>query len=107
MARRAELHARGLKDAHIAEQMGIKRAYFSQVVNGLNVSDTVIDRMCSSFSMTFPAVEQVADHQTPEGMTMVNKELFDQLVLQAQVNTKLLNAVLDKLEKYAPQPQAQ
>jgi plasmid maintenance system antidote protein VapI len=43
------LHVRGLKDAHIAEQMGIKRAYFSQIVNGLAVSDQVVDRMCSAF----------------------------------------------------------
>ena len=37
-----------MKDAHIAEQMGVKRAYFSQLVNGLNVSDQVVDRMCSA-----------------------------------------------------------
>lgn len=50
LARRAELHARGLKDADIARQMGLQRAYFSQVVGGANVGDGFIDRMCSAFA---------------------------------------------------------
>ena len=44
LARRAELHARGLKDVDIARQMGLQRAYFSQVVGGANVGDGFIDR---------------------------------------------------------------
>lgn len=95
--RRSELHARGLKDAHIAEQMGIKRAYFSQLVNGLNVSDTVIDRMCASFSLTFPTVEQVANNQTaPPGYVLIKEEVLTDLASQVKLLTRAVNASLDQ-----------
>jgi hypothetical protein len=43
--------------------------------------------------------EQVAEHQTPEGMVMVPKEQWDELLLQGKTNARMLNAVLDLIEK--------
>lgn len=99
-AKRAELHAKGLKDAHIAEQMGIKRAYFSQVANGMAVSDQVVDRMCSAFGFRFIQGEQVAAEQTlKDGMMAVPKEMWDEMLLNMRTNTRLLNSALNMLEK--------
>lgn len=90
-----------MRDAHIAEQMGIKRAYFSQVVNGLPVTDATIDRMCSAFGFKFPPAEQVAEYQTPKGMVLVSAEMWEELVLQVKTSNRLIGALLDREEKRA------
>lgn len=98
LARRTELHERGLKDAAIAEQMGLKRAYFSQVVNGANVGDGFVDRMCQAFGFSYPTPNPVA-LKANAGMVNVDAKQFGELVDQVKLQTRLLNAVLDRLEK--------
>lgn len=68
LARRAELHARGLKDSAIAKQMGYKPPYFSQVVKGTApIGDGFIDKMCSAFGVTFTTGESLSDNATTQG----------------------------------------
>lgn len=97
-ARRAELHARGLRDAHIAEQMGYKPAYFSQVVNGATIGDGFIDKLCTAFGFRFNPSNEVAQSTNPDTIT-VPRELWDELLQQGKTNARLLNAVLDQLDK--------
>jgi len=99
--KRSELHARGMKDTHIAEQMGIKRPYFSEVANGATIGDAFIDKMCSAFGMRFPDTEQVKILPNNPGTVTVDKQLFSDLLEQVKTQTRLLNAVLDKLDRHS------
>lgn len=83
-AKRAELHARGLRDVQIAEQMGMKRAYFSQVVNGMVPSDKFLDRMCAAFGFSFPEPASVPESSNDQ--------------LNAAEITSAIRAMGDKLE---------
>lgn len=117
LARRAELHARGLKDADIARQMGLQRAYFSQVVGGANVGDGFIDRMCSAFGLRFTPADASSEHETagsapPQAAepqveyVTIPKALLDDLLGQVRMNTRLLNLALDRIEALTAQLQA-
>lgn len=102
-ARRAELHAKGLKDVQIAEQMGIKRAYFSQIVNGLTVSDQVVDRMTSAFGFKFLPVEQGAERQTPEIGPTGLAEAVKGMAEQARRNNDIIDLLVTEVRSLREQ----
>ena len=97
--RRAELHAKGLTDGKIADQMGYKPAYFSQIANGASIGDGFIDKMCSAFGFRFMEQAQVQQSANVQGTTTVNAEQFKELLDQVRMQTHLLNALVSKLDK--------
>lgn len=101
-ARRAELLARGMKDAHIAEQIGVKRAYFSQVVNGMNVSDQLVDRMCASLGVKFIGTEQVAEGQTP-AMDPALVDAIKEVVAQGKRSNNIMDLLVEEIRSLREQ----
>lgn len=97
LERRKELHARGLKDADIATQMGFKPPYFSQIVGGLNIGDRFIDKMCSAFGLRFPpdpdlSKGQIGNAQLQEEVRLL-KDSVNRLL---SLHTTLMEAVLKR-----------
>ena len=96
-----------MKDAHIAEQIGVKRAYFSQVVNGMNVSDQLIDRMCASLGVKFIPVEQVAEPQTPEpAIDPAIVEAIRDVVQQGKRNNNIMDLLVEEVRSLREQIRA-
>lgn len=98
----AELKQRGLKDTEIAAQMGVGRSYFSQVVNGDNVGDAVVDRMCSAFGFQYPDVAPVSKDQTiGPNQVVIDKDVWLDLVNHQKTVIQLLHRVLDQQKQQA------
>lgn len=91
-----------MKDAHIAEQIGVKRAYFSQVVNGMNVSDQLVDRMCASLGVTFISTEQVAERQTSEPDPAL-LEAIKEVVQQGKRNNNVMDLLVEEIRSLREQ----
>ena len=81
--------------------MGYKAPYFSQVIKGTAaLGDGFIDRMCSAFGLTFIPAGALSDNATTQrGTVTVDAKAFSDLLEQVKTQTRLLNAVLDRLEK--------
>lgn len=96
-----ELRDSGLKDAAIARRMGIKPPWFNEAIKKDSVGDDFIDRLCTAFNLRFPLSPDFGNDRTAkEGETVtVDAQQFTDLLEQVKTQTRLLNLVLDQLER--------
>lgn len=102
--RRAELHARGMKDADIARQMGYKPPYVSQVFNGDSIGDAFIDKMCSAFGVRF--IEQTPVAQSLNAMDPALVEAIREVVQQGKRNNNVMDLLVEEIRSLREQVRA-
>lgn len=98
LARRAELNERGLKDAQIAQKMGYKPAYISQVVTKKSpAGDALIDKMCSTFSFRFLPTSELSNNETTANHESELVKIIERLMADLREATQALKQNHDQI----------
>lgn len=107
---KAAVESSGLTQAEVARRAeDFNATMLSAMVNGHKpITDDTIDRIAKALKMprpvlqiagNAPAPKDAQQTELPKGTMLVNEQLFSELVEQVKLQTRLLNAVLDRLEK--------
>jgi transcriptional regulator with XRE-family HTH domain len=86
---------RGLTQRRIAEDMGEDEGAFSGKLGGSRgITDDYLDKFGELYGLHFLA----SAAGTPPGTITIDAKVFSDLVEQVKTQTRLLNAVLDRME---------
>lgn len=93
-----DLRKSGLTDAAIARRMGVSPSTFNEAIKSDGVSDGFVQKLADAYGIPFTLADSSGKPERG-GTITVDAKQFGELVDQVKLQTRLLNAVLDRLEK--------